>query len=288
MRRVLVIGAAAKDTIVQGSTSGRKRKMGGVVVYGGITFRRMGVATSVVTNVASEDRGFRDLFARESIDCRIGPSSCTTTFVEHLDGDERALSLDGVAAPITARQVSDALEGVDLVHLGPLHPGDLDDGVLDLLGRRGLPVSLDLQGYVRQLEDGQTSHRASPSLAPALALASIVKAGREEAAEVMRATGRTLRDVVADFGIAECVVTAGRHGGRVLCAAGDEVEYAAAPPAAEGDPTGAGDVFFATYLVSRLRDGLSVPLSCARAAATASRQVAGAHIDEDTLALPGP
>src|SRR5215471_2095869 len=99
MRRVLVIGSATKDTIVQGSTSRRRRKMGGVVVYGGITFQRMGVVTSVVTNVASEDRGFRNLFARESIDCRIGPSRCTTTFLERLDGDERALSLDGVAAP---------------------------------------------------------------------------------------------------------------------------------------------------------------------------------------------
>ena len=285
MKRVLVIGSAAKDTIVQGATS--RRKMGGVVVYGGITFQRMGVSTSVVTNVALQDRGFRDLFARESIDGRLGHSRRTTTFVEHVDGDERASSLEGVAAPISARQVSDALEGIDLVHLGPLHPRDLDDGVLDLLARRRVPVSLDLQGYVRQVEDGQISHRASPALTPALALASLVKAGREEADEVVRATGRTLRELVAQFGIEELVVTAGSRGGRVLCAAGDEVEYAAVPTI-ERDPTGAGDVFFATYLVSRLRDRLSVRLSCARAAAIASRHVAGEHILEATLALPGP
>src|SRR5262249_37105699 len=130
-------------------------------------------------------------------------------------------------------------------------------------------------------------HRASPALVPALALASMVKAGREEAEEVVRATGRSLRELVVHFGIEELVVTAGSRGGRVLCAAGDEVEYAAGPTV-EHHPTGAGDVFFATYLVSRLRDQLSVRLSCARAAATASRHVAGEHIVEATLALPGP
>jgi sugar/nucleoside kinase (ribokinase family) len=285
MKQVLIIGSAANDTIVQGSTS--RRKMGGAVVYGGLTFRRLGVATRVVTNVAPQDRGFRDLFARESIDGRFGPTKRTTTFVDRVDGDDRSSSLVGVAPPITARQVSEALEGVDLVHLGPLHPHDLDDEVLDLLGRRGVPVSLDLQGYVRETQDGggEIVQRASPSLAPALALASIVKAGREEAAEVMRATGRTLRDLAVHFGIDELVVTAASQGGRVVCSSGEEIEYAAVPTV-ERDPTGAGDVFFATYLVSRLRDGLSPRLSCARAAATASRHVAGEHIVEATLALP--
>jgi sugar/nucleoside kinase (ribokinase family) len=285
MKQVLIVGSAANDTIVQSSTS--TRKMGGVVVYGGITFRRLGLATSVVTNVAAQDRGFRDLFARESIEGHFGPSRRTTTFVDRVQGDGRSSSLVGVAVPISARQVSDTLEGVDLVHLGPLHPRDLDDDVLELLAHQRVPVSLDLQGYVREVEDGEISLRASPSLAPALALASFVKAGREEATEVVRATGLTLRELVARFDIAELVVTAGSQGGRVLCSSGEEVEYAAVP-AVERDPTGAGDVFFATYLVSRLRDGLSVRLSCARAAAVASRHVAGEHIVEATLALSGP
>src|SRR5262245_52248169 len=134
MKRVLVVGSAANDTIVQGSTS--RRKMGGVVVYGGITFRRLGVATAVLANVAPQDRGFRELFARESIDCRFGVSKRTTTFLEHVHGDERSSSVSGVAPPISARQVSQALDdvdGIDLVHLGPLHPHDLDDDVLELL-----------------------------------------------------------------------------------------------------------------------------------------------------------
>jgi sugar/nucleoside kinase (ribokinase family) len=52
------------------------------------------------------------------------------------------------------------------------------------------------------------------------------------------------------------------------------------------DPTGAGDVFFASYLVGRFLNNQNIADACRYAARTAGRQVSGKYITFDVLALP--
>jgi sugar/nucleoside kinase (ribokinase family) len=51
------------------------------------------------------------------------------------------------------------------------------------------------------------------------------------------------------------------------------------------DPTGAGDVFLAAYIVSRFVNQKDIPDACIYAAKIAARQVAGKYITKDVLAL---
>ena len=88
------------------------------------------------------------------------------------------------------------------------------------------------------------------------------------------------------FDIEESVITLGPDGGWVESIAGGKTDFSAEKVEAAVDPTGAGDVFFAAYLASRLFNNQNIADACRNAARLAGRQVAGRHITHDRLALP--
>ena len=87
------------------------------------------------------------------------------------------------------------------------------------------------------------------------------------------------------FKIEESVVTLGKNGGFVHTRNGETFQYAAAPVNSAFDPTGAGDVFFAAYIVSRFSDRMHIPEACRYAARIAARQVEGNYITINRLGL---
>ena len=90
---------------------------------------------------------------------------------------------------------------------------------------------------------------------------------------------------MADCAISEWIVTDGSRGGWVVDATGQRTDFAAHPITSVADPTGAGDVFFAAYLVSRLHRGESCAEAARFAAELAGRQVAGDFIEASLLRL---
>jgi sugar/nucleoside kinase (ribokinase family) len=118
-----------------------------------------------------------------------------------------------------------------------------------------------------------------------LNLASVVKAVDTELQTINDATGMDVHELIRVHHINEFVVTAGSLGGSVFLASGEEVRYQAMPAPLEGDPTGAGDVFFAAYIASRLNRKLDVVDSCRHAAEVAAMQVSGQYIRDEQLAL---
>jgi sugar/nucleoside kinase (ribokinase family) len=67
---------------------------------------------------------------------------------------------------------------------------------------------------------------------------------------------------------------------------GKKHEYAAEGIETRTDPTGAGDVFFAAYLLSRFFRNQDIAQACRYAAGIAARQVEGRYIGFDRLVLP--
>jgi len=285
MNRVLIIGSATIDLVRQPHSSATK--MGGVVTYGGLTFRKQGISTAVLTNLSARDASsFRTLYRGCGIDLDAGPSNATTTFVDHVEGDTRWQELLAVAVPITATQVVAATVGADHIHLGPLHPTDIHYNALTLLTGLGIPVSLDVQGYLRSPHLGRVEVMVSEHLPLALSASTYVKASRDELVTILNAGYLNDERFMHTFGIDELLITAGGRGGEILLASGERVRYDAALPAQVMDPTGAGDVFFAAYLGARLHDGRTVLDSCAIAATIAGQHVAGLYLTESCLALP--
>ena len=282
MESVAVVGPATIDRIVQDGKEVRKR--GGVITYAGLTFAELGVETQVVTKLAAKDGIVLEPLRQRGIEVCAATSRATTCFVNYVDGDARRQELLAWAGAIGAEQLESALTGIELVHLGPLHPDDVGPDALDAIPS-ACQVSLDLQGYVRQIQGKRIDQSVSANLRAALHRADFVKASAEELDLVLAHCGRPLQELVEDCAIAEWVVTAGSRGGWVLGHMGKRTKFASQQVAEVVDSTGAGDVFFATYLTFRHHRGQPVLDSLQWAAERAARQVGGSFIAPAILRL---
>ena len=282
MAAVAVIGPATIDRVVQGCT--QVYQCGGVVTYAGLTFANLGLDTRVLTNIAAADQSMLAFLQHSGIEVHIGESPDTTRFVNFVDGDQRQQEVPSRAAPIGTGQLEPVLLGVEHVHLGPLAPGDLCPEILEAF-RSDIRISLDIQGYVRQIEDDRVIPAISVDLLAALQSADLVKASLDELELVLVHFGQTLVQLMRDCAIAEWVVTDGSRGGWIMDSTGRRTEFAADHIGSLVDPTGAGDVFFAAYLVARLHRREGVESAAHSAAALAARQVAGSFIKGSILQL---
>ena len=282
MAQVAVIGPATIDRVVDDGVEVYKR--GGVVMYAGLSFAQLGISTRVLSNVAAADEAMLALLCQRGIEVHTGDSAQTTHFVNYIAGNARRQELLARASPIVAAQLGPVLADVQHVHLGPLYPGDIETAALAVIAA-DCRVSLDIQGYARQLAEQQIVEQISGDLFPALQRADYIKASAEELKLVLDYYGKTLERLLADCEITECVVTEGSHDGCVVDGAGQRMDFKAAPVAAVMDPTGAGDVFFAAYLTRRLHRGEASGVAARFAADLAARHVEGVFIEAEALLL---
>jgi sugar/nucleoside kinase (ribokinase family) len=280
---VAIVGSTTIDTIAH---QGRRIfKLGGVTTYSGMTYARQGVQCMLVSNVANRDRHLLRPLANEDLILHLGKSRHTTRFVNHIDGDRRRQEMPAAADPIEWRQLAGVIGHVEILHLGPLHPKDIAHEVYPRLSTCNAVAVLDVQGMVRCVKNHQVLPEVSTHLPDALKACAIVKADELELQILKRFFKMGVSNLMADFEIQELVVTAGQKGGYVLTADGETVSYASVPIQSVADPTGAGDVFFASYVTRRLIQHLCIAESCQEAAAVAASLVAGKFIRPQTLML---
>ena len=281
---IAVIGSTTIDKIVHPNTS--RFKIGGVTTYSGITYRRHGIKTRVVTNVAKCDRKMIKRLERESIVVCNGSTELTTCFENIIDHeDKRSQKVLRQAAAITGDQVIENLKHVDCVHLGPLYPTDIDVGTIELIDRLQHFVILDVQGLVRIVQDKIVHPAVSKYLPKAMRVAHVVKANRQEYESIIAFFGTDLLELMRQFKINEFIVTAGHKGGRVRTINGEKIRYPAVKATFNQDPTGAGDIFLAAYVIGRFLNQRSVADACQYAAQLAALQIEGNYIKPDDICL---
>jgi len=219
-----------------------RRALGGTVLYAARTYADLGADCRVLTSAAARDhRPIADAFPA-SVERIVLESDATTAFENTYSSDQRRAQ----RVPALARTLPfsrDALVDVDFVHLGPLHPADLDDEWY----RCEAPLALDLQGLTRSVRGREICAAADPRLADILPRCTWLKGSLREW-QLLEAGGIGKVDEIADK--AERLITRGIDGGTVLTPSERET-WEAAPPIQHCDPTGAGDVFFASYLHER-------------------------------------
>ena len=285
LRGVAVAGATTIDR--NEVNAARFVKLGGVTTYAGLTYRRLGLETWVVSRVAAPDRPLLEVLQRQGIRLVVEESTATTSFVNRVSGGRRTQEMPAAAEPVGADRFQEVLGRVDCVHLGPLHPRDIDLRAISLVMDSGLLVVLDAQGYTRALDRGRVVPRVSEHLSAALEAAHVVKTGQAELEAILRGTGLALARLMADFKIREWVVTRGPRGGWVVDDQGAEHRYEAAAAPRPADPTGAGDVFLAAYVASRFAKRRSMAAACTSAARRAAELLAGRLIPPAWLDLTG-
>jgi sugar/nucleoside kinase (ribokinase family) len=132
-------------------------------------------------------------------------------------------------------------------------------------------LSLDGQGLVRPEHTGPLELDADydPDV---LRYVSVLKLAEEEARVLV---GEPTEKALRSLDVPEVIVTLGSRGSLVL-AEGRLEQVAAVQVAAEIDPTGAGDAFAVTYLVSR--QGRHAPVAAARRATTVVAGLLGGRL----------
>jgi len=283
---IAVIGSTSIDQIIHRNR--RVFKAGGVTVYSGITYSRHGIATRAITNIADCNPQVMACLRNQRILVHNGQTRQTTRFINDIRTGNRQQKNPQRAAPISRQQVLDHVKGADGVHLGPLHPKDIDiSGIKSLKGLKR-QVILDIQGLVRTVRNGNVYLAGSQQLIDALDVSQIVKANRHEYAVMLDFFQTDLMTIMQRFDIREFVVTSGASGGFVQESTAPATPYAAAPAKSDGDPTGAGDIFMAAYVVEHLLKQRSVADACQYAASLVAQQIEGKFIKEDELRIKTP
>ena len=217
--------------------------IGGTVTFASLTARNLGQRTAVVTS-ASPDLDLDPLC--RGIEVLRLPSPVTSTFQNlYTNGGARTQFLRAVAAQIEPGDIPPAWREAKIVLLGPL-TGELKESIVRIFPDALIGVTP--QGWMRCWDgDGRVFSKPWEGAAEVLAYAEVVifserDVGRDE--NVIQAYARLAKIVV---------VTKGAKGATVYHQG--EVRHFPAFETVEVDPTGAGDVFAAAYLIELERSG---------------------------------
>ncbi len=259
----LAIGHVTKDLL-----PGAGYAVGGTVTYAALTARNLGLPVAILTSAPPELNLSQVL---QGTDLHVVPSRVATTF-ENVYRDERRVQyVHGVASPLMASHLPTTWKQSSIVLLGPL-VGELGLDWLDAFP--SALVGVTPQGWMRQWDDsGRVTFRRWTDAEQILSRVDVLvfseeDVGRDQAL-IRHYAERT--DIAA--------VTRGCLGATVFW--NGTVRDFPAFRASVVDPTGAGDVFAAAFLV-RLKETGDPSLAGPFANSAASLSIEGAG----TTAIP--
>jgi len=248
MTDICCIGHITADKVV--TTKSTKYMAGGTAWYFSWAVTKLNLNYLLVTAVADAELKYVDELCQSSVDIRVQPSAHTVYF-ENIYGENQDERTQNVLAKADAFELAQ-FEDIDakLFHLGPLLADDISTTLIKALTTKG-KVSLDVQGYLRKVENKKVFATDWPGKIEALQYVDIVKA---DVGELKALTGCDSTDegaeLLAGWGVKEIVITNG-SGGSKIYADGAVYDIPAWRPRTIVDATGCGDTYMAGYLYSR-------------------------------------
>lgn len=229
----VVVGHVARDVVPGGYAPG------GTALYAALAASRLGVATGVLTS-APPDMDVASVLGDAQV--AVVPSREATIFENRYTPEGRVQFLRGRAAALGPGDVPGAWRGARMLHLGPID--DEVDPAIAAVFPRALRLATP-QGWLRRWDSDECvyplPHATILDRLPALDVVVMSEedlAGERSPQEAVDAYRERVRIVV---------LTHGERGATVY--AGKGVLHVPAFSAHEVDPTGAGDVFAAAFLV---------------------------------------
>jgi len=269
MYEICCIGHITLDRIV--TSTSEKHMAGGTSFYFSNALRRLELNYGLVTALADTELSFVDDLMANGVTVNVFPSAKTVYFenIYTANLDHRTQRVLQEADPFTVEQLS----GIEsqIFHLGPLLANDISVELIKSLSARS-KVSLDVQGYLREVRDQRVCAVSWAERKEALQYVHIVKADETELEILTGVTGITAgAKILAEWGVKEVVVTRASLGS-IIYADGVFYDIPAYRPSVETDATGCGDTYMAGYLFKRVK-GAGVQESGEFGAAMASLKI---------------
>jgi hypothetical protein len=227
--QLLIAGHIVKDVAADGW------RPGGGVLYAAAQAKRLGVDVSVVTACAADVEPETIL---PGVAWHVLPSAETTTFENRYADGRRTQRLLARGAMLGLADVPSAWLQAPMTLLTPLFH---EIAAMDVTSFKspGSLLGVEAQGWLRRLEGDQV-HAAPFEASPAWLAGDVVFVSDEDVEEAGRVEAwRQRAPIVA--------LTRGREGCTVWHESGRH--DISSPPVREKDPTGAGDVFAAAFLI---------------------------------------
>lgn len=244
---------------------------GGTSFYFSNAIRNMDVSYTLVTTLAESEMVVVEKLRAKGI--HVNACACgLSVYFENIyseNQDHRTQRVLQKANPFTVEQLQEI--DAQIFHLGPLLADDMPVELIKELNSRG-KVSLDVQGYLRKVEDKNVVAIDWADKREALQYIDILKANEHET-EVLTGS-KDIHEgarILADWGVKEVVLTLGSMGS-VIYTGGVFYNIPAYKPSAVVDATGCGDTYMAGYLYQRIK-GASFQQAGEFAAAMASFKI---------------
>ncbi|MDE6153594.1 MAG: ribokinase [Muribaculaceae bacterium] len=206
----------------------------------------------LITSVGPDEVKAADDIRALGIDVEVIPSR-RSVFFENKYGEnlnDRTQRVLAKADPFTVDNLANVQARI--YHLGTLLADDFSLDAIKMLSKRGI-VSVDAQGYLREVRGEQVHPIDWADKTEALKYIDILKANEKEMETL---TGSSdpyeAAQKLAQWGCKEVLLTLGDHGS-LIYADGRFYQIPAFPTPSVVDATGCGDTYMAGYLYSRSR-----------------------------------
>ena len=246
----LTIGHITRDIHTDGTFS-----LGGTVTFAALTAYRLGLVAAIAT-CADADL-LAELPSRlPEIGLAAHPSAATTAFINLYHEGFRTQYLRARAEMLQVEDVPESWRAAPLVLLGPLNQ-ELSPSLVRLFPRRaGAVIAATPQGWLRRWDvDGRVWPTPWTAAEEILPLLDVLILSHEDLLPFANGSRTDADSILTRWSmqVPLLVATDGRHGATLF--QHGVTERFSAYSAQEVDPTGAGDVFAAAFLVHFHRHG---------------------------------
>lgn len=206
----------------------------------------------LVTSLGASEMSAVEEIRAKGIEVEVIPSKQSVYFENKYGAnqDHRTQRVLAKADPFTVEGLKN-LEG-EIIHLGSLLADDFSLDVIKYLSTKG-KVSVDAQGYLREVRDQQVVAVDWPDKIEALKHIDFLKTNEYEMEVFTGCTDpREAAKKLVEWGVKEVLLTLG-SGGSFIFSEGKMHEIPAYQPKEIVDATGCGDTYMAGYLYKRLK-----------------------------------
>ena len=252
MYDICCIGHLTRDKII--TSKSVVEMAGGTSFYFSNAIHKMDVHYILATSLAESEMHFANDLRNKQIEVNVVPSFETVFFENNYaeNQDYRTQRVLQKSDPFA----EDQLKNIDakIFHLGPLLADDISINIIKMLSKKG-KVSLDVQGYLREVKNKNVFSIDWPEKKEALQHVHILKANEIEMETLTGSSDvKSAAEILHGWGVQETVITLGSKGSVIYDGNAFYTIPAFAPATSVVDATGCGDTYMAGYLYQRIKE----------------------------------